>query len=115
MWLQRGLASAVSAGSKAAAAAMSEMATALNSTRAGLSQEPVEAEQAAELLQTAEGLLKAQPRSHTARCSFTEVCCLPGNAGTRALCKCTLLMVELCLVMYVSSCHRIVLSKNERH
>lgn len=54
---QKGLANATSASSKAAAAVTSQAATALNSTRAGLSREPVEAEQAAELLQTAEGRL----------------------------------------------------------
>ena len=58
------------------AAALKEQSAALSSDRAGLTREAVEAEQAAELLHTAEAMLSAQPESHAAHCSRVEVCCL---------------------------------------
>lgn len=59
---------------RAVAAALKEQSAALVSDRAGLTREAVEAEQAAELLHTAEAMLRAQPESHAANCSHVEVC-----------------------------------------
>lgn len=73
--LQRGLATARRAEGRAAAAAREERSAALKSDRAGLSREAVQADQAAELLQSAEEMLRAHPESHAARCSLAEVGC----------------------------------------
>lgn len=69
---QRGLVTALRAEGRAVAAALQEQSTALSSDRAGLTREAVDAEQAAELLLTAEGMLSAQPKSHAACCSHVE-------------------------------------------
>lgn len=73
--VQRGLVTALRAEGRAVAAALQEQSTALSSDRAGLTREAVDAEQAAELLLTAEGMLSAQPKSHAACCSHVEVSC----------------------------------------
>ena len=73
--VQRGLVSALGAEGRAVAAALQEQSAALSSDRAGLTGETVEAEQAAVLLHTAEGMLRAQPESHAASCSRVEVRC----------------------------------------
>lgn len=71
--VQRGLVSALGAEGRAVAAAHQEQSAAWSSDRASLTREAVEAEQAAELLHTAEGMLRAQPESHAASCSRVEV------------------------------------------
>lgn len=58
------------------AAALKEQSAAFSSDRAGLGREAVEAEQAAELLHTAEAMSSSQFESHAAHCSYIEVCCL---------------------------------------
>ncbi|KAL3143985.1 hypothetical protein ABBQ32_003793 [Trebouxia sp. C0010 RCD-2024] len=69
---QRGLVTALRAEGRAVAAALQEQSAALSSDRAGLTREAVEAEQATELLLTAEGMLSAQPESHAVSCSHVE-------------------------------------------
>lgn len=71
--VQRGLVSALQAEGRAVAAALQGQSAALSSDRAGLTREAVEAEQAAELLHTAEGILSTQSESHAASCSHVEV------------------------------------------
>lgn len=80
--MQRGLVTALRAEGRAVAAALQEQSAALSSDRAGLTREAVEAEQATELLLTAEGMLSAQPESHAVSCSHVEVGCLHISAPT---------------------------------
>lgn len=56
------------------AAAHNQQSAALVSDRAGMTREAVDPEHAAELLNTAEAMLRAQPESHAAKCSHVEVC-----------------------------------------
>lgn len=73
-WHQRGLDTAIRAHGRAHAAALQEQAGAGRGDRPGLSRRPVEAEQAAQMLHSSEGMLRAQPTSHAVHCSHAEVC-----------------------------------------
>ncbi|KAA6419569.1 MAG: hypothetical protein FRX49_10494 [Trebouxia sp. A1-2] len=69
---QRGLDTAIRAHGRAHAAALQEQAGAGRGDRPGLSRRPVEAEQAAQMLHSSEGMLRAQPTSHAVHCSHAE-------------------------------------------
>ncbi|DBA77618.1 TPA: TPR and ankyrin repeat-containing protein 1 [Trebouxia sp. C0004] len=69
---QRGLDTTKRAQGRAHAAALQEQAGAGRGDRPGLSRQPLEAEEAAQMLHSSEGMLKAQPASHAVQCSHAE-------------------------------------------
>ena len=72
--MQRGLKAALSAqGREDAAALTEEEEEASRGDRAGLNRQAVGDEEAAQQLLTAEEMLKANPNSHAAQCSHSEV------------------------------------------
>ena len=71
--MQAGIVAALRAEGRAAAAALERRASAASSDRPGLSRDAVDPEQAAEMLESAQGMLRAQPDSHPAQCSRVEV------------------------------------------
>ena len=70
--MQRGLKAALRAQGREDAAALTEE-EASRGDRAGLNRQAVGDEQAAQQLLTADEMLKANPNSHAARCSYSEV------------------------------------------
>ena len=71
--MQRGLKAAERAKGRADAAALTEEEEAGRGDRAGLNRQAVRDEQAAQQLLTADAMLKANPNSHAAQCSYSEV------------------------------------------
>ncbi|DBA95476.1 TPA: hypothetical protein ACH3X3_013341 [Trebouxia sp. C0006] len=69
---QRGLDAAIRAQGRAHAAALQEQAGASRGDRPRLSRGPVEAEEAAQMLHSSEGMLRAHPSSHAVHCSHAE-------------------------------------------
>ena len=101
--VQRGLEAALKAQGRADAAALKEEKAAGRGDRAGLGRQAVEAEQAAQQLLTAGEMLKANPKSHAAQCSYSEVSVsgfdfMHASQFSPCICYCCPVGAELCAV-----------------